>query len=77
MMKKYTHKLYDFTPDQIIGRFLMAVVIGVTIASLLVFLKTAHAINNHPYEDFGVSDDMASYMERQGHGQEFDEGDLQ
>lgn len=76
-MKDYKQKLYDFTPDYIFGRILMAIVIGITIATTIVFVKTAHAINNHPYEDFMVSDDMASYMSKQGHGKVFEEGDMQ
>jgi len=76
-MKKYTQKLYDFTPDQIFGRILIAIIIGVTIATAIVLIKTAHAINTYPMPDYLVSDDMASYMTKQGHGLNFDEEDMQ
>jgi hypothetical protein len=76
-MKNYKHKLYDFTPDQIFGRILMAIVLGITIATTIVFVRTAHAINSYPMPDYLVSTDMADYMQKQGHGQEFEEGDMQ
>jgi len=70
-------KLYDFTPDYIFGRILLAIVIGVTIATTVVFVRTAHAINTFPAPDYMVSEDMARFMENEGSGQEFEEGDLQ
>lgn len=78
-MKKYANKLYDFTPDYIFGRILLAIVLGVTIATGIVFMRSANAINNHPYEDFMVFDDMAQYMQhpKMGHGKTFDEGDME
>jgi hypothetical protein len=76
-MKKYTHKLYDFTPDQIFGRILMAIVLGITIATTIVFVRTAYAINSYPMPDYLVSSDMADYIGKQGHGLNFDEGDMQ
>lgn len=76
-MKKYTHKLYDFTPDQIFGRILMAIVVGITIATTIVFVKTAHAINTYPMPDYLVSTDMALYMENEGKGQNFTEEEMQ
>jgi hypothetical protein len=76
-MKNYKHKLYDFTPDQIFARLLMVVVIGITIATAVVFVKTAHAIDSYPMPDYLVSTDMALYMENEGHGLNFDEGDMQ
>ncbi|MFA6278359.1 MAG: hypothetical protein WC622_16550 [Pedobacter sp.] len=45
-------KLYDFTPDYIFGRILLAIVIGITIATTIIFVKTAHAIDTHQYERF-------------------------
>jgi hypothetical protein len=75
-MKDYKQKLYDFTPDYIFGRILLAVVLGVTIATTVVFVKTAHAINTYPYEDFMVSDDMADYIVKYGKGQDFSEEDM-
>jgi hypothetical protein len=41
-------KLYDFTPDYIFGRILLAIVIGVAIATAVVFIRTAHAIDTYP-----------------------------
>lgn len=76
-MKNYKHKLYDFTPDQIFGRILMAVVIGIIIATTIVFVKTAHAINTYPMPDYLVSTDMELYMENEGHGQNFTDEDIQ
>jgi len=76
-MKKYTHKLYDFTPDQIFGRILFAIVLGITIATTIVFVRTAHAIDSYPIPDYLVSADMSLYMENEGHGLNFDEGDMQ
>jgi hypothetical protein len=76
-MERYKQKLYDFTPDYIFGRILLAIVIGITIATAVVFVKTAHAINTFPQPDYMVSEDMERYMQNEGHGQEFEEGDLQ
>ena len=45
-MERYKQKLYDFTPDYIFGRILMAIVIGITISTAVVFVKTAHAIDS-------------------------------
>jgi len=70
-------KLYDFTPDYILGRILLAIVIGITIATAIVFVKTAHAIDTYPAPDYMVSEDMARYMQNEGSGQEFTEEDLQ
>ncbi|MDD3644379.1 MAG: hypothetical protein PHR19_02505 [Bacteroidales bacterium] len=70
-------KLYDFTPDYIFGRILLAIVIGITIATAIVFVRTAHAINSYPAPDYLVSQDMASYMQHEGSGQEFTEEDMQ
>jgi hypothetical protein len=70
-------KLYDFTPDYIFGRILLSIIIGVTIATAVVFVKTAHAIDTYPSPDYMVSEDMARYIQNEGHGQEFEEGDLQ
>ena len=70
-------KLYDFTPDYIFGRILLAIVIGITIATAIVFVKTAHAINTYPATDYLVSQDMAMYMQNEGSGQEFEDEDMQ
>ena len=76
-MERYKQKLYDFTPDYIFGRILMAIVIGVTIATAVVFVKTAHAIDAYPQPDYMVSEDMARFMQNEGSGQLFEEWDLQ
>ena len=70
-------KLYNFTPDYIFGRILLAIVIGITIATTVVFIRTAHAINTFPQLDYMVSEDMARFMENEGSGQLFEEWDLQ
>jgi hypothetical protein len=70
-------KLYDFTPDYIFGRVLLAIVIGVTIATAVVFVRTAHAIDTYPAPDYMVSEDMARFMQNEGSGQLFEEWDLQ
>jgi hypothetical protein len=46
-MERYKQKLYDFTPDYIFGRILLAIVIGITIATAVVFVRTAHAIDTY------------------------------
>jgi len=56
-------KLYDFTPDYIFGRILLAIVIGITIATTVVFIRTAHAIDTYPQPDYMVSEDMERYMQ--------------
>jgi hypothetical protein len=70
-------KLYDFTPDYIFGRILLAIVIGITIATAVVFVRTANAINAYPAPDYMVSEDMARFMQNEGSGQLFEEWDLQ
>ena len=45
-------KLYDFTFDYIFGRVLAAILIGITIATTIVFVRTAHAINSYPAPDY-------------------------
>ena len=75
-MKNYKQKLYDFTPDKIFSSIIAATLFIIAIVTLVVFIKTAHAINTYPAPDFMVSDDMASYMQKQGHLQEFEEEDL-
>jgi hypothetical protein len=52
-------------------------VIGITIATAIVFVKTAHAIDTYPAPDYMVSEDMARFMENEGSGQLFEEWDLQ
>jgi len=65
-------KLYDFTPDYIFGRILLAIVIGITIATTIVFVRTAHAIDAYPSPDYMVSEDMARFMDNEGSGQLFE-----
>ena len=76
-MKDYKHKLYDFTPDTIFASIIATALFIIAVVALVMFIKTAHAINTYPAPDYLVSDDMASYMQKQGHGQEFEEGDMQ
>jgi hypothetical protein len=55
----------------------MAIVIGVTIATTIVFVRTAHAIDSYPTPDYMVSEDMERFMQNEGSGQLFEEWDLQ
>jgi hypothetical protein len=70
-------KLYDFTPDYIFGRILLAIVIGITISTAIVFVRTATAIDTYPAPDYMISEDIERYMQNEGHGQEFTEEDMQ